>query len=166
VSATHPNPSGLSAAHRIEARDLAVRAAILGRQRNLSLRYTQDWKDRWQGIREDLKAYKGECPQTADCSAFYTWCIWNGLDHFGCKDIVNGADWKAGYTGTMSEKGLRITNGHLLRADCVLYGDPYGRTGHVAIYVGGGKVISFGGEPGPRLLDWNYRPVTMVRRHI
>jgi cell wall-associated NlpC family hydrolase len=166
MSATHVNPSGLSAAHRIEARDLAVRAAVLGRQREASLSYTQDWKQRWEGINGDLKAWRGETPRHADCSAFYTWCIWNGLDHFGVKDIVNKASWKAGYTGTMSQTGHRVTNGHLLRADCVLYGDPFGRTGHVAIYVGGGKVISFGGEPGPRLLDWNYRPVTMVRRHI
>lgn len=40
----------------------------------------------------------------------------------------------------------------------------YGSNSHVAVYMGFGKVCSFGGEPGPRSIAWNYRPVYAVRR--
>lgn len=153
--------SGLSDPHRIQARDLAVKAAILGRDRNASLQYTEG-AQRWDGIHRNLKAYKGECPKYADCSAFTTWCLWNGLDHFGVRDCVNGENWLAGFTGTQREHGQLITNGYFLRADLVHYDSPQ----HVAIYVGGGMVISFGGEPGPRYLPMDYRKVVQVRRYI
>lgn len=166
MSRTHLNPTGWSDAHRIEARDLAVKAAMLGRRMNLSMQYDQG-PDRWDGIKHELKAYKGEFPRRTDCSGFVTWCIWNGMSHFDLKhDTVNGTGWSWGWTGTMWDHAARVTNGHLLRADGILYGDPKGRTGHTALYVGGGKVISFGGEPGPRLLDWDYRPPVAVFRAI
>ena len=157
------NPSGLSDEHRVKARDLTIRAAHLGLKRQASLQYTQG-SERWQGIDKNLKAWQGECPTRADCSAFATWCLWNGLDHFGVRDTVNRQQWKAGYTGTMFEHGVKVSRP--FRADLVLYGDPFGRSGHVALYVGGGMVISFGGEPGPRLLPINYRPVTALRRAV
>jgi cell wall-associated NlpC family hydrolase len=159
--------SGLNRKQRIRARDLAVRAAYVGLKNQATLQYTQGPR-RWDGINNTDLAWKGQCPRYADCSAFATWCLWNALGrHFQLSDRVNGANWKAGYTGTLISHGKRVRSlARKNRGDLVLYGDPFGRTGHVAIYIGGGKVISFGGEPGPRLLPWNYRPVTQVRRYI
>lgn len=163
--------SGLNVAHRIKARDLSVEAALLGLRRAPSLHYTQDGR-RWEGIDKGLKAWRGECPTHADCSAFVTWCIWCGLSHFHGHDVVNGAAWKAGYTGTMIGHGRQVAHpGALLRGDAILYGDPFGRTGHTAIVVGRRSdgmpmVVSFGSEPGPFYLPYNYRPVTQARRYI
>jgi hypothetical protein len=155
--------SGLSRAHRIRARDLAVQAAFLGLRHADQLHYTQGAK-RWQGIAEGLKAWRGEYPHYADCS----WCLWVGLSHYHARDTVNGALWKAGYTGTMVGHGKRVAHeNNVLRGDLALYGDPFGRTGHVAVCVGGGKVVSFGSEAGPFLLPIHYRAdLREIRRFI
>jgi hypothetical protein len=162
--------SGLSAAHRLEARTLARRAALLGLRRAPLLHYTQSGL-RWEGIANRLKAYRGKCPTHADCSAFVTWCLWNGLDHFDVRDTVNGQNWRAGYTGTMIEHGKPVRHhGNALVGDGVLYGDPFGSSGHTAIIVGhkAGRilVVSFGSEAGPFLLPYDYRPVTAIRRYV
>jgi len=159
--------SGLSAPHRIRARDLAVQAAFMGLRHAPSLHYTQTAK-RWEGISRGLKAWRGEYPHFADCSAFATWCLWNGLDHYGVRDVVNGQAWKAGWTGTMVQHGKQVQHeSNVLRGDCAHYGDPVGHTGHVAICVGGGKVISFGSEAGPFLLPIHYRSdFQQIRRYI
>lgn len=163
--------SGLNTTQRLKARELAVRAAMLGLRRAPSLHYTQGGR-RWDGISLDLKAFKGECPRYADCSSFATWCLWNGLDHFGVRDTVNRAGWGSGYTGTMVQHGARVNaERNVLRADLALYGDPVGASGHVAIVVGHRngqiKVVSFGSEPGPFLLDAHYRAdLKQFRRYI
>jgi cell wall-associated NlpC family hydrolase len=159
--------SGLSDTHRIRARDLAMEAAFLGLERAPSLHYTQGPK-RWEGIAQDMKAWRGECPHYADCSAFATWCLWNGLDHYGVRDVVNDAQWRAGYTGTMLEHGKPVVHEeNIMRADLALYGVP-GTTGkHVAICIGGGLVISHGSEGGPYKLPLHYRSdLIVVRRYI
>lgn len=168
-----PNPSGLSDPHRIAARDMAVQAAILGYHNRDAMHYTQS-ASRWEGIDQNRKAWRGQYPNHADCSAFVTWCLWNGLDHFQVRDLVNGAAWRAGYTGTLHTHGVRVDGVYAIqRADVVLYGDPYGRDGHTALIVGhdkryGGRlmVVSFGSEAGPLYLAYNYRPVTEIRRYI
>ena len=159
--------SGLSAPHRIRARDLAMRAAFLGLRHAPDLHYTQGPR-RWQGIDRNLKAWKGDYPHYGDCSAFATWCLWNGLDHYGVRDTVNGQRWKAGWTGTMVQHGKHVRHeSNVMRGDLALYGDPVGRTGHVAICVGSGKVISFGSEAGPFLLPIHYRAdFKQIRRYI
>lgn len=163
-----PNPSGLSAAKRVEARSMAVQAALLGLQHAPELHYTQ-LAARWQGIALHKKAWRHQYPTEADCSAFVTWCIWNGLDHFHVHDVVNGQGWHAGWTGTMVEHGARVAHGRTWaikpqRADAILYGDPVGRSGHTALVIGhderyDGKlmVVSFGSDAGPFYLPWDYR---------
>lgn len=163
-----PNISGLSAAHRIEARTMALQAALLGLRHAPELHYTQS-SSRWEGIAENLKAWRHAYPKHADCSSFVTWCLWNGLDHFHTRDVVNGQSWKAGFTGTMVEHGVRVADGthwslKPQRADAILYGDPLGRTGHTALVIGhdarhGGRlmVVSFGSEAGPFYLPYDYR---------
>ncbi|MET0604188.1 MAG: hypothetical protein ABW167_19545 [Baekduia sp.] len=159
--------SGLSYKHRIRARDLVVQAAFLGLRHARELHYTQS-ASRWEGIKNHLKAWRKQFPKHADCSSFATWCLWQGLDHYGVRDLVNGAHWKYGYTGTMVKRGKRVVHEHnIMRGDLALYGDPFGGSGHVAVCIGGGKVISFGSEAGPFLLDLHYRSdLRQVRRYI
>lgn len=159
--------SGLSATHRIRARDLAVQAAFLALRHAPTVHYTQGAK-RWQGIDNELKAYRGDFPHFADCSAFCTWCLWNGLDHYDVRDTVNGERWQAGWTGTMVAHGKAVVHdSNILRGDCAHYGDPTGRSGHVALCIGGGKVVSFGSEAGPFLLPIRYRSdFKQVRRYV
>lgn len=159
-----PNPSGLSDDHRVKARDLACAAALLGYHNSDALHYTQRPR-RWDGINLNLKAYQGEFPHFADCSAYVTWCLWNGLDHYGVRDVPNDYAWKAGYTGTLAVHGARASE-WIMRGDYAIYGSawPYG---HTALCIGGGMVISHGSERGPLLLPMNYRSdLAMVRRSI
>ena len=159
--------SGLSAPHRIRARDLAVQAAFVGLRHASALHYTQTAK-RWEGIARGLKPWRGEYPQYADCSAFATWCLWVGLSHYGVRDVVNGQNWRAGWTGTQVDHGKPVVHReNVMRGDLAHYGDPVGRTGHVAVCIGGGKVISHGSEAGPFLLDIDYRSdLRQIRRYI
>lgn len=160
--------SGLSAAHRNAAKHAVVQAAYLGLHHAPELHYTQGAR-RWEGIDKKLVAARGQYPRYADCSAFATWCLWNGLYVlYGCSDVVNGQRWQAGYTGTQHEHGKRVVHEKNRQwGDLALYGDPYGSTGHVAVYVGGGKVISHGSEGGPYYLPINYRAdLREVRRYI
>ncbi len=155
--------SGLTGADRQKAVNLALQAAILGYHNRDRMHYSQGSR-RWEGINKNLKAYQGHYPNYADCSAFVTWCLWNGLEHFHRPDVVNKEAWKGGYTGTMLQNGRRVSSP--IPADAIIYG--HGGTGeHTAIYTGGGLVVSFGSEPGPLLLPWRYRTDIMsVRRYI
>jgi len=148
----------------------------LGYRHRGSIHYTQQ-AARWQGINTRRRAGKGQYPNYADCSAYATWCLWNGLYiPFGVRDTVNGAGWKAGYTGTMLEHGRRITNiSKVRKGDCVIYGHGF-PGGHTAIVVGWSKKVSEGGHPmvvshgseaGPYYLPYNYRSdVMQIRRYI
>lgn len=124
-----------------------------------SLHYTQGPR-RWEGIDKELNPLKGECPDYADCSSFATWVLWSVIHHhYGIeRDLVNGHRWQAGYTGTIVSHGKRVRHRiNWRRGDLILYGDPFGATGHVAVYVGNGMVVSHGSEGGPYLIRWNYR---------
>jgi hypothetical protein len=164
--------SGLSKSHRIVARDRAVQAAMLGLRNAGVVHYTQGAK-RWDGINQKLNARKGQFPRYADCSAYATWCLWNGLYlPFNVRDTVNGAAWKAGYTGTMLNHGKPVQHlENVMRGDCVIYGQP-GTTGkHTAIVVAVVKgvpyCVSHGSEAGPFYVRWNYRSdVQSIRRYI
>jgi cell wall-associated NlpC family hydrolase len=164
--------SGLSPAHRIRARDLAVNAAMLGLRHARVIHYSQG-ADRGDWWVHKMKAYRGEYPRSLDCSAFVRWCLWNGLDHFGVRDTTNdAAHWSAfGWTGSLIRHGKRVQHqANALRGDLVLYGDPVGRTGHVAIVVGRRAgdlmVVSHGSEAGPFYLRAEYRPIVQIRRFI
>ena len=163
--------SGLTRDQRIIARDRTTQAALLGLHHAPALHYTQG-PARWEGIAKHLVARHGHYPTHADCSAFATWCLWNGLRlPFGLGDIVNGDKWAGGFTGTMAEHGREVVHvRNVLPGDCVLYG-PGAPFEHVAIVVGqkNGKpvVVSNGSEPGPFLLPYDYRPdVGQIRRYI
>lgn len=162
--------SGLSASHRSDARKRAVKAALVGYSHKSAIHYTQSAK-RWEGIKDTRYSAKGQYPNYADCSAFVTWCIWNGLYvPYKVRDTVNGQAWKAGYTGTMLSHGKRVIHiANVLTADAVIYGGGNGE--HTAIVVekrnGIPFVVSHGSEAGPFLLPYNYRSdVNCFRRYI
>jgi hypothetical protein len=159
----------LTAAQVTGARNRAVNAARLCYNNRAAVHYTQG-AARWDGINKQMHANKGQYPKYADCSSFATWCIWNGLQPPGVPDVVNGQQWKAGYTGTMLNHGIVVSAASAQPGDCVLYG-PRGSNGsHTAICVTAGPVptvISHGSEAGPYLLAYNYRgDVMSIRRYI
>jgi hypothetical protein len=156
--------TGLNARERIRARDLTIQAASLALRNNAAIHYTMDAR-RWDPIKRNRKAWRGEFGRFQDCSSFATWCLWNGLDHFGISDIVNGQKWRAGFTGTMLDHGQRISRANITRGDLLFYAKN-GKINHVTIYIGGGMVISHGQEPGPVKVRMDYRPIAQIRRYI
>lgn len=160
--------TGLNIAQRQRARKRVVAAAYLGLHNAQRIHYTQG-PQRWEGIAKHRRAYRGEYPTQADCSAFATWCLWDATLRYRLPDFVNGEAWTGGYTGTQQDHGKRVParTRSMLPGDLVFYGDQGGGVAeHVAVYVGNGLVVSHGSEGGPYLLAWNYRPVNEVRRYI
>lgn len=162
--------SGLSAPHRVHARDRARDSALLALRHAPNIHYTQS-AQRWEGIDHHLLSREGRYPKHADCSSFATWCLWNGMFiPYHHSDTVNGAHWRAGFTGTLLTHGKRVHDLHnVLRGDVVLYGGGVGH--HVAIVVGWRNgvpmVVSHGSEAGPFFLPFNYRSdVREIRRYI
>jgi hypothetical protein len=157
--------SGLSPQHVREAVNAALQAAILGLRNHPAIHYTQGGA-RWSGIDRSRVAANRQYPPYADCSSFVTWCYWNGLTQRGVKhsDIINGAGWKAGYTGTMLRHGQQV--GSPIPGDAIIYGRGFPGA-HTALYTGGGLVVSHGSESGPHLVPWRYRgDVLSIRRYI
>jgi hypothetical protein len=164
--------SGLDFNQRIRCRDRVVQAAELARANKAQVHYSQE-PNRWDGINNRRNAKTGGFPRHADCSSFATWCLWNGLHlMYGLGDLVNGADWTAGFTGTMLDHGKRVRDeGNILRGDCVFYRP--GGVNHVAIVVATKHqghavplVVSHGSEAGPLRLKYDYETPTQVRRYI
>lgn len=162
----------MNKAQRRRARLAAADAAWLAYNHRSRVHYTQGAR-RWEGIKDTRYSAKDQYPNYADCSAFATWCIWNGLYVlYKKKDVVNAAAWKAGYTGTMIEHGKPIRYvKNVLTGDCVIYGSSRTNTKHTAIVVskrnGVPMVISHGSEGGPYFLPYNYRSdIVAIRRYI
>jgi hypothetical protein len=105
---------------------------------------------------------KRKPPQIAtewDCSAFVTNCYYGG----GAPD-PNGRNYDGqGYTGTLLSHGKVVPFSQIKPADLIMYGFSRGRPGfaigaptHVALYVGGGRVLSLGSYP-MGYYEHNYR---------
>ncbi|MFT4036377.1 MAG: NlpC/P60 family protein [Patulibacter sp.] len=160
--------TGLTAKERSAARAKAVRGGLLVIRNAPQIHYTQG-AARWSGINAKRRAYKGEYPVYADCSSMGTWLLWDALKKHindGLGDIVNGAAWRAGYTGTMIAHGKSVSASSLLPGDAIIYGAG-GVTKHVAISLGGRKAMSHGSEGGPYLVDYAYRSdILDCRRYI
>lgn len=156
------SPLGLSWAQRYAARKRVKQAALLAMRNRGVVHYTQT-ASRWEGINKRRDASKGQYPNYADCSSLATWCHWTATRRYGLGDYVNGQRWGGGFTGTMIQHGKPVSVNRLLTGDLVFYGRG---PSHVAVYVGGGKVVSHGGESGPLLLDLRYRPIHSARRYI
>jgi cell wall-associated NlpC family hydrolase len=130
-----------------DKRQVIVAAALLGYRNRYSIHYTQG-PSRMQGVRHHLKP--PQFPNYEDCSSFATWCYYAA----GVRD-PNGLGYNGyGYTGTLGAHGHRVSNPQ--PGDLCLYGSAP-RFHHVTIYIGAGKCVSHGGEPGPLLLPVHYR---------
>jgi len=169
-----PSASGLGPGNRLRARERSTQAAILALHHSSQIHYTDpsvpDPK-RWEGIDKRLNARRGQFPRNGDCSSFVTWCLWNALFlGFNLGDVVNGAGWTGGFTGTLLSHGVRVEHeANVLRGDLVHYGPGTGL--HVTIVVGkvGGvpMVVSHGSEACPCYTRYDYRSdVTQFRRYI
>lgn len=166
--------SGLSPEQRIACRECVVQAAKLACAHEPEIHYTQDIHLRWDGINRRRNAALGQYPSYADCSSFATWCLWNGLYlKYHLPDKVNGKNWSAGNTGTMTSHGLGVSIDpqSILPGDCVFYRkDAGGPISHVAIVVsklrGVPMVVSHGSEKGPTYRKYNYRTPVQIRRYI
>jgi hypothetical protein len=100
-------------------------------------------------------------PDECDCSGFVSLC------HFaaGAKN-PNNRRWDGlGYTGTLMAGGKKVAYKELKIGDAVFYGFttraspafPYGSPTHVALFVGGGMVVSHGQSSGPSHYNYRYR---------
>lgn len=159
--------TGLNLTQRIRVRKRIVVAAYTCLHHSARMAYSQR-PDRWVGITKRRRSYKGEVPETSDCSSSSTWEVWDAVQRYWpLPDFVNGENWRGGYTGTMQDHGRRLgKRERKLPGDMVFYGDQGGGVAeHVATYVGRGLVVSHG-SPGAHLLQWDYRPVNEVRRYI
>jgi len=154
---------GLSPRQRVAARKRIVRAAWIGYQHRGAIHYTQR-SQRW-AIRTGARSKRGQYPHNADCSAYATYLHWDATVDHHLRDFINGAAWRAGFTGTMVRHGVRIGRPTLV-GDCVFYGGSFWVPHHVAVYIGHGRVFSHGSESGPYILPWNYRRVVQTRRYL
>lgn len=90
-----------------------------------------------------------------DCSSAATGVYWLG----GAADPNDRGYDLQGFTGTLWHKGVQVTLEQAQPGDLVFYKSPSWPTdpfAHVAIFLGGGRVFSFGSEP-PRILPVDYR---------
>lgn len=141
-----------------------ARAVILRDVKNMmahqsEIHYSQG-PNRWEGIAERCTHMHNTFPKHCDCSSTTSWMLWDALAHsYHVHDIVNGANWAAGYTGTQYSHGKQVKHDSNLKVgDLIFYGTQAGGVPeHVAIYVGGGMVFSHGGEAGPFILRLDYR---------
>lgn len=123
---------------------------------------------RWSAISEGLRFAEGKYLTEGDCSSTVTWLLWNVLHtSFGLDDIVNGEDWKAGYTGTLAQHGKPVmwdTNVEI--GDVILYGTAWPYV-HCTMALSNSECFSHGSQAGPFRESIDYRPDRkMIRRFI
>lgn len=159
------HPSGLNTRQLARARGHVVRAARLGQKHAERIHYTQSGA-RWQYINQHKRMFRGQYPTEADCSSYASGILWDITRRYKLPDWINGESWGGGYTGTLTEHGVRV-HGRLMVGDLVFYGGTMDVPGHVAVYIGNGLVFSHGSEGGPYILGINYRSdLRQVRRYL
>lgn len=147
-------PSELTAQEVAEARHIIVEGARWMADHSDEVNYTELGL-RWSAINEDRRIAAGQYLQYGDCSSTATWLLWNGLTHRNrdFPDIVNGAQWRYGWTGTIARHGKPVPSLRQLDVgDLILYGSgwPYR---HVTVALGDGKCFSHGTQAGPFIID-------------
>lgn len=125
--------------------------------------YTQG-AARWQGVRAvygNVTAHPKTFAKlrSGDCSAGYTRWVLAGLEsHLGRvpHDVVNGASWQAGYTGTIEIVCHHVPDPQI--GDAILYGSP-GRTTHVTgVYDVGQRTCISHGRDKAEIYGWDQHP--------
>jgi cell wall-associated NlpC family hydrolase len=140
-------------------RQLIVKYARNYYDHRYSTYYTQGGR-RWDGINRNIRY--PNVPAYSDCSSFVTWCYW--LVYGKGPDFLNGQHWQAGFTGTLTSHGRRVSLSEMKPADLVFYSGHSG-INHVAMYVGNGRVISHGHDP-VGLYSTYYRMPNHARSYI
>lgn len=164
-------------------RDAVVTLAKNLANQNAAVTYTQG-SSRWQGINSWVCPLKittttFKAPAYADCSSFVSWLFWTayGLG----PDKLNGQSWKAGYTGSMADHGIVVSNAiqntatgvwspastaYALPGDLCFYG-LYPHV-HVTMYVGNGIVVNFGSSNHVTYQTATYHPsrLQQIRRYF
>lgn len=108
--------------------------------------YAQKGNYRYAEVRPIPSSLFGAPPVTTDCSGFATLCYkWAGLPD----PNASGYDG-SGNTGTLIAHAKRSKTP--IPGSLCFYGGSYSYPQHVAVYVGGGKVVSHG-TPGDPSLD-------------
>lgn len=109
-----------------------------------------------------------------DCSLRVVWAAWPVVPtHLDCSSYVSWVFYQAGLpnpngsgvgtTKTLIHHGQPVALGAPLKVgDLVFYAR---NNSHVAIYIGHGLVASHG-QPGLKLVPWNYRLVYGIRRYF
>jgi hypothetical protein len=157
--------SGLDDRRRELAQERVAEAAGLVLEHASEINYTHGAR-RWEGIDRDRRARRGEFPRNADCSALATWILWQGLGPFCVPDVVNGANWHAGFISTLLSHGRALGPREPIRLGDLAFYLPGGRH-HVAVCIGGGRVVSHGTPFGPAKLTLRYRAdLHSIRRYI
>jgi cell wall-associated NlpC family hydrolase len=142
-------------ARKLAARELAVKtvtthAFVVGGN---TLVYSES------ASRGFLPAYP-RLPPATDCAGYVTW-VYKSI---GLTD-PNGLNYNpVGWTGTLGRHGVIEPASRARVGDLVFYGGGY-PFGHVAIYIGNGRVSSHG-ETGIHDEPITYRPVSQVRRYF
>lgn len=153
-----PKPISASVAIGENLRERIVNTALFGARHEPSIHYTQSSR-RMSGVRGRLRP--PAFGRYEDCSSFSTWCYWVA----GAAD-PNGLGYNGqGYTGTLAAHGRLIPPRRARPGDLVFYGGGFPYT-HVAVYIGGGRIVSHGSESGPKVTSMNYRPVSAVRSYL
>ena len=155
-----PQPSGSGPCNVAPNRQAIAAAAMWAVNSKQYISYSQS-PSRWSGISQRVCPYS-RVPPVADCSSFVSWLYWSAFGKGN--DFLNGANWSAGYTGTMGNHGTPVSLANARPGDVVLYGQaPYD---HATLYVGNNKVVSFG-QNGPALLiPINYRGDFHIRSYL
>lgn len=154
----------LSKRHIAGCQNAMLRSARIGLENAAAMHYSEA-SNRWSGITPVLKrAWLGQYPEYSDCSSFVTWCGDDATRFLDLPDFMNNSAWRAGYTLTLIENGVGVPLDGMQLCDLIFYGPSAGDPSHVALYVGGGRVISHGSEIGPLLLPYNYRPDYVQQR--
>jgi cell wall-associated NlpC family hydrolase len=138
-----------------------VKAAIYAASRAYMIHYTQSGA-RMQGVRERIRLPR--VPSYEDCSSFVTWLYWL----VGAPD-PNGLRFNGfGFTGTQIANGRRISESFIRPGDLVFYGGwtRWSAPTHVAIYIGGGRVVSHGSEIGPIVSSMHYRSINRIISYL
>jgi cell wall-associated NlpC family hydrolase len=99
---------------------------------------------------------------STDCSAFVTLVY----KEAGCPD-PNGPKYNyngQGYTGTLVQQGIPVVTPS--PGDLVFMHGTAIVPGHVALYVGNGKVAECGSDAGVVLSQWNWAPPVAIRSYL
>lgn len=161
-------PVKLSAKQYHGAIQALLRAARVAYANRAHMTYTEG-SLRWSGIADQRRSVDGQYPPDADCSAFVTWCYWDATRFLDLPDVLNGAAWGAGYTGTLTAHGLHVAVADTIPGDICLYGGTEWVPQHATMTIGGGRVISFGhqGDPGIYPVNLNGElPIVGIRRYL